>query len=434
MTRLPGVVAFCLFVVASMLASAPLSNAQPANSDSITSESVKPHVVWLSDDKLEGRGGGYPGERKAADYIAKQFKRIGLKPVGGSRSYFQEFQFHPYHPVKPWEMMTSRNVLGYIEGADPQLRNEVVVIGAHYDGQGRTGQADPTREPATDSDQIWNSANDNATSIAAILEIARAIKAQRLQPKRSILFIAFGAEEHGMDGSIYYVTHPAFDLNRHVAMINLEKLGRSPEKPLSINGAASSPAWAKILSAANEQTKAKISINPYAFPDSDHYPFGASKIPAVLLYVSTGVDGHKASDSADKIDFARNAEAARLALAILLETANQPARAAYVPSPIPDMGMIAHLMTNAEADAVGLSGNASGLKVTGVLPNLSAAMAGVQTGDVVLKVGDREFHRDDTLVALMTMYRQMLEGKLGFRFPMTVLRQGKRLEMTMTLR
>jgi hypothetical protein len=357
-----------------------------------------------------------------------------LKPVGGRRSYFQEFQFHPYHPVKPWEMMTSRNVLGYIEGADPQLRNEVVVIGAHYDGQGRLGQANPTREPATDSDEIWNSANDNATSIAAILEIARAIKTQRVQPKRSILFIAFGAEEHGMDGSIYYVTHPAFDLSRHVAMINLEKLGRSPEKPLSLNGAASSSAWQKILGVANEQIKAKVSINPYAFPDSDHYPFGASKIPALLVYVSTNADGHKASDSADKIDFARNAEAARLALAILLETANQPARPAYVPSPIPDMGMIAHLATNAEADAVGLSGNASGLKVTAVLPNLPAAAAGVQTGDLILRVGDREFHRDDSLAALMAMYRQILEGKLGFRFPMSVLRQGKRIEMTMTLR
>jgi acetylornithine deacetylase/succinyl-diaminopimelate desuccinylase-like protein len=238
----------------------------------ITPEAVNRHVVFLADDKIEGRNAGYPGEVKAAKYIANEFKRIGLKPMGDERSgrpsYFQEFKFLPYHPVKPWEIMTSRNVLGVIEGSDPQLKDEIVVIGAHYDGQGRAGQADPTRAPSADSDQIWNSANDNATSVAAILEIARAIKTGQVATKRSILFIAFGAEEHGMDGSIYYVTHPAFELNKQVAMINLEKLGRSPEKPLTVNGSASSPSWQKILGAAQERTKTKVSVNPYAFPDS----------------------------------------------------------------------------------------------------------------------------------------------------------------------
>ena len=86
---------------------------------------------------------------KAARYIAAEFKRIGLKPPGdstrGRRGYFQEFKFHPYHPTKPWEVMTSRNVLGLIEGTDPTLKGEVIVIGAHYDGQGRAGQAETPR-------------------------------------------------------------------------------------------------------------------------------------------------------------------------------------------------------------------------------------------------------------------------------------------------
>ena len=132
--------------------------AQKNSSDpfaAITTEALKRHVTFLANDKLEGRGGGYPGELKAATYIANEFKKIGLVPMGdargGRRSHFQEFKFHPYHPVKPWEIMTSRNVLGFMEGSDQQLKNEIVVIGAHYDGQGRSGQADPTRTPATDS-------------------------------------------------------------------------------------------------------------------------------------------------------------------------------------------------------------------------------------------------------------------------------------------
>src|SRR5687768_8413303 len=87
---------------------------------SITAAAVRPHVVKLADDKLEGRGGGYPGEKKAAEYVAAEFKRIGLK-AAGTIGYFQEFRFHPYHPTNAWEMMTSRNVLGVIEGADPAL-------------------------------------------------------------------------------------------------------------------------------------------------------------------------------------------------------------------------------------------------------------------------------------------------------------------------
>src|SRR5215207_8538289 len=163
--------------------------------NSINSESVKLHIMELASDKYEGRGAGYSGDRKAAEYIAKEFKRIGLKPAGDKGRFFQEFKFHPWHPVKPWEMFSSRNVIGLIEGSDPVLKNEIVVIGAHYDGQGKTGQADPGRfRSKTDTaakDDIWNSANDNAASVAAILEIAHAIRKANIPVKRTILFIAF---------------------------------------------------------------------------------------------------------------------------------------------------------------------------------------------------------------------------------------------------
>ena len=146
-------------VLAISIPSIPLSNpnALAQSSQSIKLEMLRSHVVKLADDRLEGRGGGYPGERKAADYIASAFKRIKLTPFGdqarGRRSYFQEFKFQTTHPVVPFEVRTSRNVLGLIEGTDAALKNEVVVIGAHYDGQGRVGQADPIRM-ATDEAKV----------------------------------------------------------------------------------------------------------------------------------------------------------------------------------------------------------------------------------------------------------------------------------------
>src|SRR5829696_6736266 len=297
----------CVFSLGVLIALGVYAGGQTA--PRITADAVRPHIVRLADDKMEGRGAGYKGERAAAKYIAGEFKRIGLKPAG-TDGYFQEFRFQPYHPTRPWEIFTSRNVLGLVEGSDPVLKNEVVVIGAHYDGQGRTGQADPTRQPAPagpPTDEIWNSANDNATSVAAVIELARALKGAK--PKRSILFAAFGAEEHGMTGSIYYVNHSIIPIANHVAMINLEKLGRAPEKPFTVSGVMSSKAWPSIINAARDATGSKIAQSPIAFPDSDHYAFGARGVPAVLVIVS-GVAAHQASDSSDTIDFERTAEAA----------------------------------------------------------------------------------------------------------------------------
>jgi hypothetical protein len=435
---------FCgLWASLSNVNSAKLFAQQAPSRPDITAELVKPHVVKLADDKYEGRGAGYPGERKAADYIAAEFKRIGLTPGGdnvrGRRSYFQEFKFQPWHPVVPWEVLSSRNVLGLIEGTDPILKNEIVVIGAHYDGQGRTGQADPVRLAPSDvnatKDEIWNSANDNAASIASILEIARHIKNGKINTRRSLLFIAFGAEEHGMAGSLHYVSHPVFPLHNHVAMINLEKVGRSPEKALTVTGGASSSVWQQVFKTAGERTGMKVAPgSPYSFPDSDHYPFAASRIPAIMLLVPTSVDSHQPSDSWDKIDFSRVAEVARYSLATLLELANQQQTPDFIASPIPDLGLIAHLITAAESDAAGLGAEESGLKVTGVVAGLPSAAAGLQPGDLILEFAKRRFRRDDTVAALMAVHRQILEGKLGDRLPVTILRNKKQSELVINLR
>jgi hypothetical protein len=380
---------------------------------------------------------------KAARYIAAEFKRIGLKPVNkakrGGKNYFQEFKFHPRHPTVPWQVLTSQNVVGLIPGSDPVLKNQIVVIGAHYDGQGRSGQADPLRNPPRDSsvkDEIWNSANDNAASVAALLEIARSIKSAKIVTKRSILFVAFGAEEHGMAGSIHYVSHPVSPLSDHVAMINLEKLGRAAEKPFNLNGMATSPAWANVLKAALAQTQSRVAPNvPFATPDSDHYAFGAARIPAVMLYVSSNQDeAHFASDTSDKVNFERVAEAARFALSMMLNLASRDDRPEYAPPPFPDLGLIAHLASNAEADARGFSAPQGGLKVTAVVPGFPAAMAGVQAGDFMYEFANMKFSRDDSIAKLMGAYREVLEGKRGNSLPVKLIRDNQPLELTIVMR
>lgn len=172
------------------------------------------HIRVLADDAFEGRGAGYPGEARAADYIAGRFREIGLRPVvrgvDGTDGLIQTFRFHPRGPERPGQTLESRNVIGFLEGADPALRDEIVVLGAHHDGQGRDGQADtdryPPPEPAAASgptpppDLIWNSADDNASSVAVLIEVARLVAGQGADgagpppSRRSILFVTFGAD------------------------------------------------------------------------------------------------------------------------------------------------------------------------------------------------------------------------------------------------
>ena len=404
-------------------------------------EAAKRHVVELADDKYEGRGAGYPGEKKAADYIAEQFKKAGLKPAGDQkgkkRGYFQEFDFQVMHPVKPWETRQSRNVIGLVEGDDPVLKNEFVVIGAHYDGQGRKDQADPMRFISKNddpNDEIWNSANDNIASVAIIIELANVIKEGNVKPKRSILFIAFGAEEPGMSGSIWYINHPSFPLKEHVAMINLEKLGRGTGKPFNTVGNANSPVWDEMMKTIQAQTSTKVvTTNPYVVPESDHYPFAAAKTPAIMFYTS-GIAAHNPDDHSDKIDFNRLIEAGRFVMQMLKELVDRPVRPQFVPAPFPDLGLSVYLARDAEADAMGLKTPDSGLKVTGVIAGLPGAIAGLQPGDFIIEFANAKFTRGQSLESLQKMHMDVLMGKQGNKLKTVVIRNGKTEVLELNLR
>ena len=141
--------------------------------------------------------------------------------------------------------------------------------------------------------------------------------------------------------------------------------------------------------------------------------------------------GHLTSD---KIDFNRVAEVAWYALAAAFELANQPKAPDFVPSPIPDLGLVVHLITNAEADAAGLAVDESGLKVTGVIAGLPSAEAGLKEGDLIVELAKRRFRRDDTLDALMAAHRQVLEGKFGNKLPVTIFRNKQQSNLVITLR
>jgi hypothetical protein len=217
---------------------------------------------------------------------------------------------------------TPRNVAAILPGSDPQLRHQYVILSAHYDHLGKSDKG------------IFNGANDNGSGAVSVIEIAKALAALPVRPKRSILFITFFGEERGLLGSFYYTRHPLVPLKDTIANINLEQLGRTDEqsgKRLSAF-AFTGPGYTdlpEILSAAAKpegvQTYTRPDANSF-FNRSDNYPFSKQHIPDTTIAVAFDYpDYHAIGDKIDKIDFDNMAKVDRAIAAGILRLANGPA-------------------------------------------------------------------------------------------------------------
>jgi acetyl esterase/lipase/acetylornithine deacetylase/succinyl-diaminopimelate desuccinylase-like protein len=429
-------------MAASVLASLSRPTVAQAQGDalpnaraSITAERVRASISVLAADSLEGRGAGYRGDSLAAAYIAGIFRRAGLAPAGDAagpgRSYLQHFPLHPRRPTLPFQVLRSQNVLALLEGSDPVLKAEVVVVGAHYDGQGMTGQADMGRiSPAVGTrDSVWNAANDNGSGVAALLTLAEALAAQQPRPHRSILFVAFGGEEHGLVGSLHYTANPAVAWERHVAMVNLEMIGWDPAQTLNVRGTATSPEWAALLELATTESGVQITTRqPELTSDTDHYGFGVRGIPAIHY----GVGGsrhhyHAVTDEAERIAAAALAARTRHVLALTWRLANHSRRIPYSWKHPRDLGITGTTITAAEMSALALDGTQGGVKITAVAYGLPAQRAGVLAGDVILALNGRAIKRGEP--GMRVLAEQVRSSEAGVDVPVVIARGGTRIEI-----
>ncbi|HKS16271.1 MAG TPA: M20/M25/M40 family metallo-hydrolase, partial [Planctomycetota bacterium] len=254
----------------------PLAAQEPAVPEGSIAR-LKAHLAELAGDAYEGRNAGYPGNDKAAEYIAAHFKKIGLRPAGekdekGQATWFQSFKV---------DERPTRNVLGFVEGSDPALKSEYVIIGAHHDHVGKEGQASQGRMPKLKSDpddKVWNGADDNGSGTVTVLEIAQSFMEGKLRPKRSILFMTFSGEEWGLLGSKHYVANPLVPLEKTVAMINLDMVGRNGTKPLEVMAIATSAEWPDLVAEAAKGTGVEYKTSTALIQGSDHYSFAVKGI------------------------------------------------------------------------------------------------------------------------------------------------------------
>src|SRR5690242_4543528 len=192
-------------------------------------------IKFLTDDRLQGRATGSPGADSAAAYLARRFSQVGLQPAAGG--WFQSFTIGRDAPAITSGGVTAlsgKNVIGILPGRDPVLRNQTVILGAHYDhlGLGGFGSLDPDS-----TGRVHNGADDNASGVAAVIQVAARLAAS--PPARTVVFIAFSGEELGLLGSAYYVKQPIYPLTGTLAMINLDMVGRLRNGHLIVYGVQS---------------------------------------------------------------------------------------------------------------------------------------------------------------------------------------------------
>jgi Zn-dependent M28 family amino/carboxypeptidase len=234
----------------------------------------------------------------------------------------------------------TQNVLGLIEGSDPSLRDEVMIIGAHYDHDGEA------------YGQIWYGADDNGSGTSALLELAEAFGNVGAKPARSILLSAWAGEEKGLLGSRYYAGHPVFPLGRTVAMFQMDMIGRNEEHPankaeqipderasdnansVNVLGSAFSPDLRNVISRLNSQTKLDVRFRyDFGAEDllrrSDQWTFLQRGIPAVFFFAGLHPDYHTPRDTPEKINYPKLEKVTQLVYLSAFEIANQKVRPAY---------------------------------------------------------------------------------------------------------
>ncbi|MFA8299182.1 MAG: M20/M25/M40 family metallo-hydrolase [Hyphomicrobiales bacterium] len=200
-------------------------------------------------------------------------------------------------------IVETQNVIAKLEGNDPLLKNEYIVIGAHYDHLGFGGKGSGSRMP--DTIAIHNGADDNASGVAGILELARTLSLGKENLKRSVIIMAFGAEEMGLIGSKFYTKNSLIDNNKIKAMVNFDMIGRLDEEKNSIMvaGTKTSEEAESLLNQYKENTNLNVAFSPEGYGASDHASFYAEKIPVFFFSTGAHSDYHTPFDDADRINY-----------------------------------------------------------------------------------------------------------------------------------
>ena len=243
------------------------------------------HAHTLANDTFEGREAGSRGGRAAGVYIAKRLAELGIRG-GGDRGYFQDFEG------------AQRNILGVIDASDESLEREWIIIGAHYDHVGYGNK----RNSYGPFGLIHNGADDNASGVAALLEIAEAFSSEEGRPRRNVLLAFWDGEEKGLLGSKHWIAHPTVPIQRVKFYLNLDMVGRLGPAGIEVYGSRTATGLRKLVAESNAQSGLNMQFLWKISEDSDHWTFIDRHIPSLMIHTGLHSDYHRPSDDADKLN------------------------------------------------------------------------------------------------------------------------------------
>lgn len=264
-----------------------LLNRRTAAIESIQARDAKRHIDALASDPFEGREAGSRGGRAAAIYLTQEYSRLKLQGIANGKSYVQEFGNN------------MQNIVGLLPGRDETLKNEFVIVSAHFDHVGY-GDAQTSLGPIG---SIHNGADDNASGVSSVLEIAAAFTELQVSPRRSVIFALWDGEEKNLLGSRHWIGTPTVPLKQVKFALNIDMVGRlQKNEHVEIGGVRTAPGLREIVSRHNQISGLKADF-PWEIPDnSDHYPFFEQGIPFIYPFTGFHDDYHRPSDDADRID------------------------------------------------------------------------------------------------------------------------------------
>lgn len=296
------------------------------------------------------------------------------------------------------------NVIGYLEGSDPVLKDEVIVIGAHFDHLGYGG---PNSMHRGKDQLIHYGADDNASGTAGVMEIAQKLSSEKNKLKRSILFLCFTGEEEGLIGSSYFTKSEEFKKYNIVAMLNMDMVGRLNEDKLILNGTGTSTYWTPKIEELNKTYNFKTSLNPDGFGPSDHSSFYGKDIPVLMFFTDLHSDYHKPSDTYEKINISGEEKVLKMVYDMTLDLSTIPVK--------PEFTKVAAKQDDNKGERKSVrvyvgtvpdfSYTDAGYKISGVQAGSPAEKAGILAGDIMIKFGDAEINNLYDYTAALGNYK-----------------------------